>query len=53
MQSPKIDCDYITGTNIVNTNVLTISLKEEIDNPKYFTLPKIGVQIIRGMHYSV
>lgn len=53
MQSHKIHCDYITGANIVNTNFLTISLKEKIDNPEYFMLLELGVQIIRGMNFSV
>lgn len=53
MQSHKIYSDYITGANIINTDFLTISLKEEIDNPEYFMLLDLGVQITRGINYSI
>lgn len=53
MQPHKIHCDYITDANIVNTNFLKISLKEEIDNPAYFMLLEMGGQIIGGINYSV
>lgn len=53
MQPRKIHCDCITDANIINTNFLTISVKEEIDNPEYFILLELDVQIVRGMNYFV
>lgn len=53
MQPRKIHCDYITDENIVNTNFLAISFKEEIDNPEFFMLLELDVQVIRRMNYFV